>query len=100
MSVLTITLLRFGFLALLWIFIFAVIASQARDLAVRCRVRQAGPFGQIGDAQFVAGEQQRREQARLSVRPEDRSEERRLGSHITEIILHYIDTQSSDAGEA
>ena len=41
MSELTITLLRFGFLALLWIFIFAVIASQARDLAVGNRAREA-----------------------------------------------------------
>ncbi len=41
MSELTITLLRFGFLALLWIFIFAVIASQARDLAVGNRARAA-----------------------------------------------------------
>ena len=41
MSELTITLLRFGFLALLWIFIFAVIASQARDLSVGGKVRAA-----------------------------------------------------------
>lgn len=41
MSELTVTLLRFGFLALLWIFIFAVIASQARDLAVGNRARAA-----------------------------------------------------------
>ncbi|MFI7483599.1 FHA domain-containing protein [Kocuria sp. M1R5S2] len=34
MSELTITLLRFGFLALLWIFIFSIVASQGRDLAV------------------------------------------------------------------
>lgn len=41
MSELTITLLRFGFLALLWIFIFAVIASQSRDLAVGNKARAA-----------------------------------------------------------
>ncbi|MGQ1837809.1 FHA domain-containing protein FhaB/FipA [Kocuria turfanensis] len=34
MSELTVTLLRFGFLALLWIFIFSIVASQGRDLAV------------------------------------------------------------------
>ena len=34
-----------------------------------------------------------REQARLTVRPEDRSKERRLSSHITEVILRYIDSQ-------
>jgi hypothetical protein len=67
--------------------------DKARDLAVHGRVGQAGPFGQIGDAQLVTGEQQRGEQARLAVRPEDRGEERRLGSHITDIILQYIDSQ-------
>lgn len=41
MSELTITLLRFGFLALLWIFIFAVIASQGRDLMVGNKARAA-----------------------------------------------------------
>lgn len=41
MSELTITLLRFGFLALLWIFIFAIIASQARDLTIGNRARAA-----------------------------------------------------------
>lgn len=34
MSELTVTLLRFGFLALLWIFVFSIVASQGRDLAV------------------------------------------------------------------
>lgn len=34
MSELTVTLLRFAFLALLWIFVFTIIASQGRDLAV------------------------------------------------------------------
>lgn len=34
MSELTVTLLRFGFLALLWIFIFSIVASQGRDLAI------------------------------------------------------------------
>ena len=42
MSELTITLLRFGFLALLWIFIFSIVASQARDLAVGGRSPAAG----------------------------------------------------------
>lgn len=41
MSELTITLLRFGFLALLWIFIFAVIASQSRDLMIGNKARAA-----------------------------------------------------------
>ena len=45
MSELTITLLRFGFLALLWIFIFAIIASQARDLAVGNKARAAALLG-------------------------------------------------------
>lgn len=47
--------------------------QQPSDLAAGGRVRQAGLLGQIGDTEFVAGEQQRREQARLAVRPEDRS---------------------------
>ncbi len=34
MSELTVTLLQFGFLALLWLFIAAVVFSQARDLSV------------------------------------------------------------------
>lgn len=34
MSELTVTLLQFGFLALLWLFIAAVVISQARDLGV------------------------------------------------------------------
>lgn len=41
MSELTVTLLRFGFLALLWVFILAVVASQARDLQVGNRARAA-----------------------------------------------------------
>ena len=41
MSELTVTLLRFGFLALLWIFIAAVVFSQARDLTVSGRARSA-----------------------------------------------------------
>ncbi|RLZ02648.1 FHA domain-containing protein [Kocuria tytonicola] len=41
MSELTVTLLRFGFLALLWIFIAAVVVSQARDLTVSGRARSA-----------------------------------------------------------
>ncbi len=44
---------------------------EARDLAVRSRGGQAGTFGQIGEAQLVAGEQEGGEQARLTVRPED-----------------------------
>ena len=39
MSELTVTLLRFGFLALLWIFIFSIVASQGRDLAVGGKLR-------------------------------------------------------------
>lgn len=38
MSELTVTLLRFGFLALLWIFIFSIVASQGRDMAVGGRL--------------------------------------------------------------
>ncbi len=38
MSELTVTLLRFGFLALLWIFIFSIVASQGRDLAIGARL--------------------------------------------------------------
>ncbi|MFW6187958.1 MAG: FHA domain-containing protein FhaB/FipA [Actinomycetota bacterium] len=41
MSELTVTLLRFGFLALLWIFIFSIVASQGRDLAVGGKVPAA-----------------------------------------------------------
>ncbi|RKQ33122.1 FHA domain-containing protein FhaB/FipA [Kocuria tytonis] len=41
MSELTVTLLRFGFLALLWIFIAAVVLSQARDLTVSGKARSA-----------------------------------------------------------
>ena len=41
MSELTVTLLRYGFLALLWIFIAAVVFSQARDLTVSGRARSA-----------------------------------------------------------
>ncbi|MFI7580494.1 FHA domain-containing protein FhaB/FipA [Kocuria kalidii] len=38
MSELTVTLLRFGFLALLWIFILSIVASQGRDMAVGGRL--------------------------------------------------------------
>ncbi|MDO4920118.1 FHA domain-containing protein [Kocuria sp.] len=41
MSELTVTLLRFGFLALLWLFIAAVVLSQARDLTVSGKARSA-----------------------------------------------------------
>ncbi|GED00119.1 FHA domain-containing protein [Kocuria varians] len=41
MSELTVTLLRFGFLALLWLFIAAVVFSQARDLTVSGKPRAA-----------------------------------------------------------
>ncbi|MCG7433485.1 FHA domain-containing protein, partial [Kocuria indica] len=41
MSELTVTLLRYGFLALLWIFIAAVVFSQARDLTVGGKARAA-----------------------------------------------------------
>ncbi len=47
---------------------------QARHLTVHGRVGQASPVGQICDAQLIAGEQHRREQARLTVRPADRGE--------------------------
>ncbi|RUQ19858.1 FHA domain-containing protein FhaB/FipA [Kocuria sp. HSID16901] len=33
-SELTVTLLRFGFLALLWVFIFVILAGQRRDLGI------------------------------------------------------------------
>ncbi|SQC30220.1 Uncharacterised protein [Rothia kristinae] len=33
-SELTVTLLRFGFLALLWVFVFVILAAQRRDLGV------------------------------------------------------------------
>lgn len=33
-SELTITLLRFGFLALLWVFVFVILAAQRRDLGI------------------------------------------------------------------
>ena len=39
MSELTVTLLQFGFLALLWLFIAAVVFSQARDLSVSGKAR-------------------------------------------------------------
>lgn len=42
MSELTVTLLRFGFLALLWVFILAVITSQGRDLSISGKLRSVG----------------------------------------------------------
>lgn len=42
MSELTVTLLRYGFLALLWVFIVAIVMSQGRDLAVDRRRRNKG----------------------------------------------------------
>ncbi len=42
MSELTVTLLRFGFLALLWAMIIAVVLTQGRDLSVDRRRRPAG----------------------------------------------------------
>lgn len=42
MSELTVTLLRYGFLALLWVFIVAIVLSQGRDLAVDRRRRGSG----------------------------------------------------------
>ena len=45
MSELTVTLLRYGFLALLWVFIAAVVYSQARDLTVSGRARTAARAG-------------------------------------------------------
>lgn len=41
MSELTVTLLRFGFLALLWVLIIAVVLTQGRDLSVNRRARRA-----------------------------------------------------------
>lgn len=41
MSELTVTLLRFGFLALLWVLIIAVVLTQGRDLSVNSRARRA-----------------------------------------------------------
>lgn len=41
MSELTVTLLRFGFLALLWVLILAVVMTQGRDLSVDRRSRRA-----------------------------------------------------------
>lgn len=41
MSELTVTLLRFGFLALLWVMILAVVLTQGRDLSVDRRRRKA-----------------------------------------------------------
>ena len=38
-SELTVTLLRFGFLALLWVFIFLIIASTRRDLGINQLLR-------------------------------------------------------------
>ena len=38
-SELTVTLLRFGFLALLWVFVFVILAAQRRDLGVGEGVR-------------------------------------------------------------
>ncbi|ALU39276.1 hypothetical protein AS188_05370 [Kocuria flava] len=50
MSELTVTLLRFGFLALLWIFIFSIVASQGRDLAVGGRLPVPGRSRRRQDA--------------------------------------------------
>ena len=41
MSELTVTLLRFGFLALLWVMILGVVLTQGRDLSVDRRRRRA-----------------------------------------------------------
>lgn len=41
MSELTVTLLRYGFLALLWVFIVGIVLSQGRDLAIDRRRRNA-----------------------------------------------------------
>ena len=41
MSELTVTLLRFGFLALLWVMILAVVLTQGRDLSVDRRRRRS-----------------------------------------------------------
>ena len=47
MSELTVTLLRFGFLALLWVMILAVVLTQGRDLSVdRRRRRSSARSGQ------------------------------------------------------
>lgn len=45
MSELTVTLLRFGFLALLWVMILGVVLTQGRDLSVDRRRRTAGRGG-------------------------------------------------------
>lgn len=42
MSELTVALLRYGFLALLWVFILGIVLSQGRDLAVDRRRRNRG----------------------------------------------------------
>lgn len=39
MSELTVTLLRYGFLILLWVFIVTIVLSQGRDLSVDRRIR-------------------------------------------------------------
>lgn len=57
---------------------------------MRGRVGKARTIRQVGRAQLVVAEQQGRQQPRLTMRSKDRRKERSLGSHITDIILHYI----------
>ncbi|MDO4255353.1 MAG: FHA domain-containing protein [Kocuria sp.] len=46
MSELTVTLLRYGFLILLWVFIVAIVLSQGRDLSIDRRRRNNKARGQ------------------------------------------------------
>ncbi|MDO5619736.1 FHA domain-containing protein FhaB/FipA [Kocuria sp.] len=54
MSELTVTLLRFGFLALLWVFVVAIVLSQGRDLAIDRR-RRGSKAGRNSSARAQTG---------------------------------------------
>ena len=53
--------------------------------------RSSRLFRELGEAQFIATEQDAGEQTRLRLRPEHRSKEGRLNSHVLEVILHFAD---------
>ena len=59
-SELTVTLLRFGFLALLWVFVFVILAAQRRDLGINqiLRFNSLPGRGRRGAAQSTASGQQ------------------------------------------
>ena len=65
--------------------------DEPRHLTVRGRISHVSTLGEIGQAQLVAGKQESREQACLTIRPEDRREQRGLSSHVLENIIYHTD---------